>query len=636
MKKTWLYSIVGVVALLVILVAVNLLGNVFRLRSDLTQHHLYTLSEGTRKILSKIDSDVEIRFYFSKDNASMPVPLRTYAQQVQDLLTEYEQAGRGHIKVKKLDPKPDSDAEDSANLDGIEGQTTNLTDRVYLGLAVSSLDAKATIPFLSPDREHLLEYDISRAISSVVNPKKSVIGIMSPLPVLGQSSPMMMMQRQQASGPWVFLSELKENYQVQSVPLTADKIDDNISVLLLVHPKGLSEQAQYAVDQFVLRGGRLVALLDPLSFVDTQLSGQGGMMGGESFSSNLPKLLSAWGLTFTQNQVVGDELFATQIQRDNGGSSSPDPTILSITSEGINQKDPLGAATSDLLLPFCGAFTGQPAAGLKEETLITSSAKAGLVDTMAAQMGADAVRKSLQATNKYTLGLRLSGRFKTAFPNGKPAAPKETNPAGTAAATPSPSPAAASAPALKEGKADAVVILVGDSDFVYDGIAGRVENVLNQTVFVPANGNLNFIESCLEELAGDSNLIGIRSRGTASRPFVVVNRLEAAAQQKYQSKINQLETNLTETREKLSEIQSGKQADQKTVLSPEQQAEIKKFQETEATTNRELKQVRKDLRQEIDSLQNDLKWINLLAMPLAVTLLGLVLAGVKQRNRAAR
>ncbi len=634
MKKNWLYSIIGIVALLVILVAINVLGNVLKLRSDLTQHHLYTLSDGTRRILDKIDSDVEIRFYFSKDNASMPVPLRTYAQQVQDLLAEYEQAGHGHIKIKKLDPKPDSDAEDSANLDGIEGQTTNLSDRVYLGLAVSSLDAKATIPFLSPDREHLLEYDISRAISSVINPKKAVIGVMSPLPVVGQSSPMMMMQRQQASGPWVFLSELKENYQVQSVPLTTDKIADNISVLLLVHPKGLTEQAQYAIDQFVLRGGRLVALLDPVSFVDMQLSGQGGMMGGESFSSNFPKLLSAWGLTFTQNQVVGDELFATQIQREEGGSSSPDPTILSVTREGINQKDPLGAATSDLLLPFCGAFTGHAAPDLKEETLITSSAKAGLVDAMAAQMGADAVRKSLQAKNKYTLGLRLTGRFKTAFPNGEPAAPKDTNPSSTPAANPTPSPAAA--PGLKEGKADAVVILVGDSDFVYDGIAGRVENALNQTVFVPANGNLNFIESCLEELAGDSNLIGIRSRGTANRPFIVVNKLEAAAEQKYQSKINQLETNLTETREKLSEIQSGKQADQKTVLSPEQQAEIKKFQETEATTNRELKQVRKDLRQEINSLQNNLKWINLLAMPLAVTLLGLVLAGVKQRNRAAR
>jgi ABC-type uncharacterized transport system involved in gliding motility auxiliary subunit len=633
MKKSWLYSIVGVIAVLAILVAVNLLASSFKARSDLTQNKLYTLSDGTRKILAKIDTDVEIRFYFSKDNAAMPVPLRTYAQQVQDLLAEYEQAGHGHIKIKKLNPKPDSDAEDSANLDGIEGQTVNLTDRIYLGLAISCLDAKSSLSFLSPERESLLEYDISRAIASVINPKKTVIGVMSPLPVLGQASPMMM-QRQQGSAPWVFLTELKENYQVQNVPLTVDKIDENVSVLLLVHPKGLSEQAQYAIDQFVLRGGRLVALLDPFCFVDAQLSGQSGMMGGEGFSSNLPKLLSAWGLSFTASQVVGDQLFATQIQR--GAGTSADPTILSVNAEGINKKDPLGAATSDLLLPFVGAFSGQPVQGLKEDVLISSSPRSGLVDAMTAQMGGDAVRKDLNADNKYTIGLRLTGKFKTAFPNGKPAEAKETAPNASPTPSPSAGPANMDPTGLKESKADGVVVLMGDADFVYDGIAGRVENVLNQTVFVPGNGNLNFIQSCLEELAGDSNLIGIRSRATANRPFLVVNRMQAAAERKYQSKINELESSLAETRQKLSAVQSGKQADQKAVFSAEQQTEIKKFQETEARTNRELKDVRKDLRQEIDSLQNTLKWTNLLAMPFAITLIGLVLAGVKQRSRAAR
>ena len=176
MKKveSWLYSVLGVVAVLVILVAINLLGNPFKVRSDLSQNKLYTLSDGTKRILGKIDSDVEIRFYFSKNDAAMPVPLRAYAQQVEDLLSEYVQASHGKIKVRKLDPIPDSDAEDSANLDGVDGQVINLTDKVYLGLAVSSLDAKTAIPFLSPDREPLLEYDISRAISSVINPKKAI------------------------------------------------------------------------------------------------------------------------------------------------------------------------------------------------------------------------------------------------------------------------------------------------------------------------------------------------------------------------------------------------------------------------------------------------------------------------------
>jgi ABC-type uncharacterized transport system involved in gliding motility auxiliary subunit len=638
MKKveSWLYSVLGVVAVLVILIAINLLGNLLKFRSDLTENKLYTLSKGTKRILGKLDTDVEIRFYYSKDNAAMPVPLRTYAQQVEDLLSEYAQHSHGKIKVKKLDPIPDSDAEDSANLDGVNGQVINLTDKVYLGLAVSCLDAKAAIPFLSPDREALLEYDISRAISSVANPKKTVIGVMSALPVTGQASPMMMLQRQQPSRPWVFLTELKESYEVRNVPLTADKIDDDLSVLVLIHPKGITEQAQFAIDQYLLRGGKLVALLDPLSFVDAQLSGQGGMMNGQSFSSNLDKLLPAWGLQFTDHQVVGDPVFATQVQRESGSTS--DPTVLSITAEGLNKKDPLGAATNELLIPFGGAFSGTPAAGLKEEALVTTSKQAGLVDLMTAQMGADAVRKELKTHNgQFALAVRLTGRFKTAFPDGRPTASEkeEAKPDPSPTSVPSPSPSAPPA-ALKDAKTDAVVVLVGDSDFVYDGVAGRTEQALNQTVFVPSNGNLNFIQSCVEELAGDSNLIGIRSRASGNRPFVVVNKMEAMAEEKYQSKIDELETSLADTRQKLSELQSGKQTDEKMVMSPEQQAEIKKFHANEAKINQELKQVRKSLRQEIDSLQNNLKWLNLFGMPTLVTIVGLTLAGVKRRKRAAR
>jgi ABC-type uncharacterized transport system involved in gliding motility auxiliary subunit len=628
---TLLYSVVGVFAVLVLLIGINLLGGLFKVRSDLTENKLYTLSKGTKKILNKLDTDVVIRFYFSKDNASVPVPLRTYAQEVQDLLEEYQQFGHGRIKVVKLDPKPDSDAEDSANLDGIQGQEVNLTDKIYLGIAVSCLDAKATIPYLSPDRETLLEYDLSRAISSVANPKKVVIGVMSALPVTGrEASPMMMRERQQPTQPWIFLTELKENYTVRDIPLTADKIDDDVSVLLVVHPQGISDEAQFAIDQFLLRGGKLVALLDPYSFVEAQSAGPYGRELG--FDSTLAKLLPAWGIQFSVAKVLADPVFATQVQRENDVQS--DPTILSITSDGINKQDALGAAINDLLLPFAGAFTGKPAAGLKEDVLIKSSNHAGLVDTSTLQAGPDAVRKELKSGNTaYPIAIRLSGKFKTAFPNGKPEPKSSPEPAQKPGASTSPTP---KNNGLKEGQSAGVVILVGDSDFAYDAIAGRAQQVLTQTVFVPSNGNLNFIQSCVEQLAGDSDLIGIRSRSSGNRPFVVVNKMEAAAEQRYQSKIDELEDNLNQTRQKLASLQTGKQTDQKTLLSPEQQAEIKKFQENEAMINQQLKQVRKNLRLEIDSLQNAFKWIDIAGMPLVVTLVGLTLAVVKRRKRAAR
>jgi ABC-type uncharacterized transport system involved in gliding motility auxiliary subunit len=638
MKKVvenWLFSVVGVVALLIILVALNVLGNFIKFRWDLTENHLYTLSQGSQRIVQKLDTPVEIRFYYSKDNASTPVYLRTYAQEVEDLLAEFQQASHGKIKIVKLDPKPDSDAEDSARLDGVEGQTVNLSDKVYLGLAVSCLDAKTAIPFLSPGRESLLEYDVSRAISSVANPKKAVIGVMSALPVLGRNSPMMMMQRQQGSAPWVFAQELKESYTVREVPLTADKIDDDISVLLLCYPKGITDSAQYAIDQFLLRGGKMVALLDPFSFVDFQMSGQAGMMGGEGFSASLDKLLKAWGINFTSNQVVADPAFATKIQRESNVVQS-DPSVLSLTADAINRSDPLGAASTDVLFPFAGAFLGTPAAGLKEEVLISSSEQSSLIDAVTVQMGSDAVRKALKpAHTRYPLAVRLTGKFKTAFPNGKPAASPAESPNPSATPTPAPSASSTSVP-LKEATNEGVVVLIGDADFAFDTIAGNEQQVLNQTVFSPTNGNLNFIESSVEMLAGDSNLMSIRSRTSANRPFLVVNQMEAAAEQRYQSKIDELENSIAQTKQKLAALQSTNPSDQRTVLSPQQQAEIKKFRENEARSDKELKQVRKDLRQEIDSLQNTLKWINIAAVPLLITLAGLGFAIFKRQSRAAR
>jgi ABC-type uncharacterized transport system involved in gliding motility auxiliary subunit len=623
-----LYSVVGVIAVLIILVAINVLSGLVKFRSDLTENKLYTLSDGTKKILDKLDTDVAVRFYFSKDNASVPVPLRTYAQDVQDLLDEYQQYSHGKVKIIKLDPKPDSDAEDSANLDGIEGQAVDLTDKVYLGIAVSCLDAKTTIPYLSPDRGNLLEYDLSRAISSVANPKKAVIGVMSALPVTGrEATPMMMQQRQQPSQPWIFLNELKENYVVRDVPLTTDKIDDDVSVLVVVHPQGIADTAQFAIDQFLLRGGKMVALLDPYSFVQVQTAGRYG--GGAGYDSTLSKLLPAWGIDFSVKTLIADPVFATQVQRDNDVQA--DPTILSVTSEGINKEDALGAAVSDLLMPFAGAFVGKPVEGLKEDVLVKSSNQAGLIDVSLLEAGPDAVRKQLKSANTaYPIAIRLSGKFKTAFPDGKPENKSAAEP------SPSPTPAVAKETVLKEAKSEGVVILVGDSDFAYDAIAGRAQQVLAQTVFVPSNGNLNFIQSSVEQLAGDSDLIGIRSRSSGNRPFVVVNKMEAAAQQKYQSKIDELEDNLNDARQKLAALQTSKQSDQKMLLSPEQQAEIKKFQENEATVNKELKQVRKNLRQEIDSLQSTVKWVDIAAMPVIVTLVGLTLAFVKRRRRAAR
>jgi len=312
-----------------------------------------------------------------------------------------------------------------------------------------------------------------------------------------------------------------------------------------------------------------------------------------------------------------------------------DITVLSINGDNINKSDPLGASTTDLLLPFTAAFNGTPASGLKEEVLVSSSPQAGLVDASIVMMGGTALGNFTSPEYRPSFGDQVVWQVRNRVSQWKTRSRTDSNPNPGANASPTPSATPTPVP-LKEATNDGVVVLVGDSDFAYDQIAGQAQQVLNQVVFRPNNGNLNLIESSVELLAGDSDLISIRSRASANRPFVVVNKMEASAQEKYQGKIDELETGLTQARQKLSELQSAKQADQKSVLSPEQQVEIKKFQENEAQIDRQLKQVRKELRQEIDSLQNWLKWLNIALMPVVVTCVGLGLAFLKKRSRAAR
>src|ERR1043166_4141553 len=262
--ETFLYSTIGIAAVALILLAINLIAAQGRQRVDLTAEKAYTLSPGTRAILAKLDTPVQIRFYCTKNASTMPVFLSTYAQRVEDLLGEYRQASKGRIDVQRLNPEPDSDAEDSARLDGVEGQQLRTGEKIYLGLSVGMLDQKQAISFLTPDRERLLEYDISRAIARVMTTEKPVIGVMSPLPVMGEANPMaMQMQGQRSQPPWALISELQRDFKVQQIDPAVEKIPDNIKVLLVIHPKGLCDTAQYLLDQFLLRGGKLIAFVDP-------------------------------------------------------------------------------------------------------------------------------------------------------------------------------------------------------------------------------------------------------------------------------------------------------------------------------------------------------------------------------------
>ena len=626
--ETILYSTIGVVVMFAVLLAFYVVTSAFKDRIDLTAEKAFTLSPGTTKILGKLESRVTIRFYCTQDDTAVPPSLRTYAQHIEDLLAEYQQAAKGKIVLEKLDPKPDSDAEDSARLDGIEGQATSPFggDKIYMGLVVSMLDEKVALPWLPPDRERLLEYDLSRAIARVVNPTPAVIGIMSELPVFGSTpNPMMRQMGQNESEPWTFVSELKKDFTVKEVPMTASKIDDDIRVLLVVHPRDISETAQYAIDQFVLRGGKLLAFLDPHAYFDQKHDQMAQVLGESSGQSSLDKLLKGWGLDMDINKVAADMTFAGH----NPQSGAAMPTVLVLDKNGINNDDIVTSQIDNLVMPFAGVFTGKPADGLKETVLIHTSDQSELVEGLTASMATEQILKEFKPSNiDYALAVRLAGKFKTAFPDGPPKASKDekeetNNPAAQAQ--------------LKDSKADGAVILVGDSDMLNDQVCVRVQSILGYRMVQPMNGNLNLVQSFVEQLAGDSDLISLRSRASLNRPFTRMKNIEAKAGEEWKDKLKTLEAQKSETERKISELQSSKPGnDQRFILSPEQQKELENYQKAVADVNKDLKSVRKKLRQETDALEFWTKVVNIGAMPALVAVTGIVLAIVKRKRTAAK
>ncbi|MBM3845734.1 MAG: hypothetical protein FJ405_05535 [Verrucomicrobia bacterium] len=634
-----LYSVAGVAIMFGIIVAVNIILSFAKTRIDLTEEKLFTLSEGTRKIINQLneqDATAEIRFYFNNDRDVHPV-IKNYAQRIEDLLGEFSQASKGRIEIKKLNPQPDSDEADAARLDGIEGHAMGgIGTEVYLGVAISIVPEKIAIPFLDPQRDTLLEYDLARALSQVMNPKKAVVGIMTPLPMFGQAmNPMMMrMGQQQGQEPWIFVQELQKDFEVKQIQMDVDSIDSEIKVLVVAHPKDITDKTQYAIDQFIMRGGKLIAFLDAMSLVDKPQNPQNQFMaqmpGGPS---SLDKLLKAWGVEFKNTQVVADLTYSTMLNR--GQRGEPVPTFLTVPETGVNASDVLTSQLKKVMIPFGGAFAGTPVKELKQTVLLETTKDSQFVDGMQAQFSSkDIIDKFNPSGTKQALAIRLEGKFKTAFPDGKPGEePKKDNEKEGEKKDDAPK----SDSSLKEAKQEGVVILVGDSDFVYDQFAVQVQNFFGQKLMQYFNDNLSFAQNMVELLAGDSNLIQVRSRATSSRPFTVVKELETEAQKKHMKTIQELEEKLQQSQARLNELQQHKkESGQRFVLSPEQQAEITKFRKEEAEAKVKVKQVRKELRKDIESLEGFLKGVNIAGMPLLISAAGIALFFIRKNRSAAK
>jgi ABC-type uncharacterized transport system involved in gliding motility auxiliary subunit len=615
----------GVAALVAIAVLANWLVSLIPVGNrgaDFTENKLHTLSEGTRSILTELDTPVVIRYYASRSTDYMPEELKIHMRRVDDLLKEYASISKGKLRIEELDPQPDTDAEDSANLDGIDGQRIN-DQNLYFGLAVSCLDRTSVLPFLNPQEETMLEYQLSKAISDVSTVSKPVVGVMSGLNIAGGPA---MMPGQPSAQPWVIYQQLKQSYEVRDIEMGATSIDPKeIKVLLLFHPAGITPETEYAIDQYLLGGGTVVACLDAHSVAAQMTNPRNPMMGGGAPTmSTLPTLLPAWGISFESSKVLADPPFATLLAGNQLGLA-----VLTLPQEAMPQKD--SVITKDLgsvtfFLP--GAFTKTGGAGVAANTLIRSSNEAGFVDSEAAAQLDPKLTTSFRPTGVvYDLVTHLSGTFKTAFPHGKPAAPADPKAPADSKENKPEEPAS-----LQSGSSPGNVFLIADIDAFFDRFAYNVQNFGGIQMATPMNGNASMLFNLLDQATGSKHLIGSRSRAAVRRPFTLVQKMEADFNKNVGAKIAEFEEKQQAAQTKLAALQAQKSQGTELHLSPEQEAEIRNLRKEQVEYARMIREQEKDLRRQKDQLAGKITLLNVAAMPTLVILMGL---GLFLKRRSA-
>ena len=604
---------IGLVLVAVIAVAADVVLAKLPLRADLTAERLYTLSEGSRAVLGQLDKDVTLKYFVSSSAAEMPMALKTYATQVENLLEEYDRAAGGALAIEKFDPKPDSDAEEWAQRYGVEPQSVNpFGSPIYFGLVAVCGDKEETLGTLPPRTEATLEYDITRLVTRVAWPERPVVGVMTSVEgVLAKADPRRMQMRRPPQG-WAAFGELAKDYDVREVPPTVEEIDPAVKTLVVLHAKNLTDKTLYAIDQFVCRGGKLIACVDPMSLKTLLSQPQNQMMmGGGNEPSTLGKLFEAWGVTFDPKQITCDLAAATKL--NNGqGMVNDEPAFLTLGADNMEKSDLLVSRLTQVMFPFAGAFAfdGKDSDLVFTPVITTSSEHSAETDAMGMMMGGGS-RSAKPDGKARVVAARLSGTFKTAFPKG----PDGTNDVSNAVAS---------------GKS--AVMLFADSDFLADAFCVRLPRTPVGNMAQPMNDNLALFSNVIEQFAGRAELIGVRTRGASNRPFTVVDRLEAEAMAKWQKKEAELQSRLAEAQRRISELQSQKSGSERMLLSREQQQEIVKFRKAQAETRRELKGVRKELTADIDSLGARLKGINIALMPALVVLFGLFRGFLRKRG----
>ncbi len=617
LKKN-LFSVTGLAVLGVLFIALVMLNNTLLrgARLDLTENNLYTVSKGTRNVLSSIDEPITLYLFFS-EKASRSVPaLRPYAIRVQEMLEEFAQYGGGKLRLDVVDPQPFSEEEDQAAQFGLSGLPAPSGETVYLGLAgTNSVGDEEVIPFFDPSKEAFLEYDLARLIYTLATPDKPVIGLMTSLPMGGDFNP----QTRQPTPAWVMDEQIGALFDVRDLSPTVTGIDAEIDVLMLVHPKSLSEETQYAIDQFILGGGKALIFVDPHAEVDqpTPDPNNPAAAFAASRSSSLEKLFSAWGIEVPQGEVVGDAANALQVASRPGAPPTRHLALIGLTESAFDDGDVTTGELSSVNLGIPGYIRVADDASVTVTPLMQSSDEAGLIPADRVRFLADpsTLRDVFTPSGeRYTFAARVQGQVESAFPDG---APGDGDTEGHLAAS----------------DGDINVLVVADADMLADQFWAQVQSFFGRRIVTPWADNGNFVISTLDNLSGSSDLIGIRSRATYRRPFDRVEELQRRADERFAAKEQELQDKLRATEDKLSELQSGRDDANTLIMTSEQSAEIERFLDERARIRKELRQVRRDLDRDIENLGLWLKVINVGLVPLLIVFATLAWIFTRGRRR---
>jgi ABC-type uncharacterized transport system involved in gliding motility auxiliary subunit len=624
----------GLLVALVLLFAINIFtGTVFTsARMDLTENKLFTLSEGTRSTLEGLEEPITLRFYVSERLVTAFPAVNSYAIRVKGILGEFERLSGGKVNVHVIDPEPFSEAEDRAVGYGLRGvPLEGGEETLYFGLVgTNSTDDEDVIPFLTTRRESFIEYDITRLIHNLANPEQPVVGLLSSLPVDGAGPQAAL--RGLTAPPWMVTEQVQEIFQLERVESTAKEIPEEMSVVMVVHPKGLGDATLYAIDQFVLRGGRVLVFVDPHSAADQGAPQPGMPMMPASRSSNLGKLLPHWGLQFDPGQVVGDLQLAAKVRTQQGGRllTIDYPVWLNVVPDYFDRDDTVTAELGNVTYATPGHLEPIDGASTRFIPLMRTTENAALfeaqrfLDPSADPRGL--LRDYQPAGRSFVLAARIVGPATSAFPDGPPGdapAAGETQAGGGSEA---------GKQHLGASESDINVVVVADTDLLQDRFWVQVQEFLGNRIAVPSAANGVFVVNALDNLTGSNDLISVRNRGSFIRPFERVNALRQEAELEFRQKEQELMQRLEQTEARLLELEQAKQGEDSMILSPEQRQAIVRFREEKLAIRTDLRDVRLNLRKDIDALDTWLKFINIALVPLLIGVGG-ALAGVWRLRR---